>query len=45
MTQHKITDAEYAAALAAGRIEVRYVADRDAIEIITTGNAGFPIPR
>jgi len=51
---HKITDAEYAAALAAGRLEaeteiraqaVRYVPDRDAIEIVTTRNAGLLIPR
>jgi hypothetical protein len=42
------------AALAAGQAEaeteiraqaVRYVADRDAIEIVTTRNAGFLIPR
>jgi hypothetical protein len=54
MTQHQITDAEYAAALAAGQAEVetevraqavRYVPDRDAIEILTTRNAGFLIPR
>ena len=54
MTQHQITDAEYAAALAAGQSEaeveiraqaVRYVPDRDAIEIVTTRNAGFLIPR
>ena len=54
MTQHQITDADYAAALAAGRAEteteiraqaVRYVPDRDAIEIVTTLNAGFLIPR
>jgi hypothetical protein len=54
MTQHQITDAEYASALAAGRAEaegevraqaVRYVPDRDAIEIVTTRNAGFLIPR
>ena len=54
MTQHQITDAEYAAALAAGRAEaeaeiraqgVRYVPERDATEIVTTGNAGFLIPR
>ncbi|HZU89784.1 MAG TPA: DUF2442 domain-containing protein [Stellaceae bacterium] len=54
MTQHQITDAEYAAALAAGRVEaeaeiraqaVRYVPERDAIEIVTNGNAGFLIPR
>ncbi|HJU16344.1 MAG TPA: DUF2442 domain-containing protein [Stellaceae bacterium] len=54
MTQHQITDAEYAAALAAGRVEaeaeiraqaVRYVPERDAVEIVTTRNAGFVIPR
>ncbi len=54
MTQHQITDAEYAAALAAGQAEgeteiraqaVRYVPDRDAIEIVTARNAGFLIPR
>jgi hypothetical protein len=49
-----ISDAEYAAALAAGRIEaeteiraqaVRFVPERDAIEIVTSRNAGFLIPR
>ena len=54
MSRHPITDAEYAAAIAAGRAEaeteiraqaVRYVPGRDAIEIVTTGNAGFLIPR
>ena len=54
MSRHQITDAEYAAALAAGRAEmeteirvqtVRYVLDRDAIEVVTTRNAGFLIPR
>lgn len=54
MNKHQVTDAEYAAALAAGRSEaemeiqaqaVRYVPDRDAIEILTTRNAGFLIPR
>jgi len=54
MNQHQITDAEYAAALAAGQAEaeteiraqaVRYVPDRDAIEIVTNRNAGFLIPR
>ena len=54
MTQHQITDAEYAAAFAAGQTEaeteiraqaVRYVPERDAIEIVTTRNAGFLIPR
>lgn len=54
MTSHTITDAEFAAALAAGRVDaeteiraqaVRYVADRDAIEIVTTRHAGFLVPR
>jgi hypothetical protein len=54
MTQHQITDAEYAAALAAGQTEaetevraqaVRYVPERDVVEIVTTRNAGFLIPR
>ncbi len=54
MSQHHITDAEYAAALAAGRADVeteiraravRYEPERDAIEIMTTRNAGFVIPR
>ena len=54
MTQHQIIDAEFAAALAAGQAEaetevraqaVRYVPDRDAIEIVTNRNAGFLIPR
>jgi hypothetical protein len=54
MSQHQITDAEYAAALDVGQAEaetevraqaVRYVPDRDAIEIVTTRNAGFLIPR
>jgi hypothetical protein len=54
MTQHQITDAEYAAALAAGQTAaetevraqaVRYVPERDAVEIVTTRNAGFLIPR
>ena len=54
MNQHQIADAEYAAALAAGQAEVeteiraqavRYVPERDAIEIVTTRNAGFLIPR
>jgi len=49
-----VTDAEFAAALAAGPVEVeteiraqavRYVADRDAIEVVTTRHAGFLIPR
>jgi hypothetical protein len=54
MTSPRITDAEYAAALAAGHVDaemeiraqsVRYVADRDAIEIVTNRHAGFLIPR
>lgn len=54
MNQPRITDAVYAAALAAGRAQaeteiraesVRYVPDRDAIEIVTTRNAGFLVPR
>jgi Protein of unknown function (DUF2442) len=54
MNQHQVTDAEFAVALAAGRLEgegefralaVRYVPDRDALEIITNPNAGFLIPR
>jgi hypothetical protein len=54
MKANQITDAEFAAALAAGRIEsesevraqaIRYVPDRDAIEIVTNRNAGVLIPR
>jgi hypothetical protein len=54
MTKHSITDAGYARALESGRDEaetevraqsVRYVADRDALEIVTSRNAGFLIPR
>jgi hypothetical protein len=52
MTSHPITDVAYSEALAAGRVEaeirahsVRYVADRDSIEIVTTRRAGFLIPR
>lgn len=54
MTAHNVTDAKFAAALAAGRIDaeteirvqaVRYVAELDAIEVVTTRNAGFLIPR
>jgi Protein of unknown function (DUF2442) len=54
MAQHQVADAEYADALAAGRLEgegefraraVRYIPNRDAIEIVTTWNAGFLIPR
>jgi Protein of unknown function (DUF2442) len=54
MSKHQITDGQYAQALASGRAEaeaefraqaVRYVPERDAIEIITTRNAGFLLPR
>jgi hypothetical protein len=54
MSTQQISDAEYATALAAGRTEaetefraqaVRYVPERDAIEIVTNRNAGFLIPR
>jgi hypothetical protein len=54
MTQHHITDADYAAALIAGRAQpdteilaqaVRYIPDRDAIELVIKRNAGFLIPR
>jgi hypothetical protein len=50
MNPHQITDAEYAAAIATGRAQaeaeiraraVRYVPERDAIEIITDRDAGF----
>jgi hypothetical protein len=54
MNTQQISDAEYATALAAGRTgaeteiraqAVRYVPERDAIEIVTNRNAGFLIPR
>jgi len=54
MIKHSITDAEYAKALEGGREDtetalraqsVRYIADRDALEIVTSRNAGFLIPR
>ena len=54
MAQHEITETEYAVALAADQLEgegefrvqaVRYVPDRDVIEIVTTRNAGFLVPR
>lgn len=54
MTKHNITDAEYVRAIEGGREgaesefraqSVRYVADRDALEIVTSRNAGFLIPR
>jgi hypothetical protein len=53
VTNHRITDPEYETALAAGRAaaeteirarSVRYVEDRDSIEIVTTRHAGFLIP-
>lgn len=49
-----VSDMEYAEALAAGREEadsefraksVRYIADRDALELTTSKGAGFLIPR
>lgn len=54
MTEHQITDAEYATALSSGRAEaaselraqaVRYIPERDAIEIVTNQEGGFLIPR
>ena len=54
MSKHQITDAQYAQALAAGQAAaeaefraqaVRYVPEWDAIEIVTTRNTGFLIPR
>jgi hypothetical protein len=54
MSSHDITSAEYAAVLAAGQSEsesevrahaVRYVPERDAVEILTLRGAGFLIPR
>jgi len=54
MTKYGVTDEAFAAALAAGQAEasteirakgVRYVADRDAVEIVTERHAGFLIPR
>ena len=54
MTQHHVTDAEFAAAMTAGRTDdaeaeirvqaARYVADRDAIEVVMICHAGFLIP-
>jgi len=53
-SRHRIDNSDCAAALAAGQAEarakaraqaVRYVPDRDAIEIVTTRNAGFLIAR
>ena len=54
MSKHQVTDSQYAQALAAGQREaeaefraqaVRYVPEWDAIEIVTTRNTGFLIPR
>jgi hypothetical protein len=54
MTEHNITDIDYAMALEAGRLvaesefralSVSYLPDRDAIEVITVRNGGFVIPR
>jgi len=54
MINHSITDTEYVRAIESGQEEaetefraqsVRYVADRDALEIVTSRNAGFLIPR
>lgn len=54
MTSNRMTDADHEAALAAGLADaeteirarsVRYHAGRDAIEIVTTRDAGFLIPR
>ncbi len=54
MIMHSITDIEYVKAIQSGREgaesefraqSVRYVADRDALEIVTSRNAGFLIPR
>ena len=54
MNKHQITDAQYANALAIGQRAaetefraqaVRYVPEWDAIEIVTTRNTGFLIPR
>lgn len=54
MAKHQISDAEYTAALAKGRADsatelraraVRYIADRDVLELETTRDGGFLIPR
>lgn len=54
MTTHRITGTEYEAALASGRAaaeteirarSVRYITEQDTIEIVTTRQAGFLIPR
>ena len=53
MSSHEITSAEYAAALAAGQSEsesevrahaVRYVPERDAVEILTSPRRGILDP-
>jgi len=54
VTTHEISDQDIARAVEAGRQEaetefrarsVRYLADRDTVEIVTTRDAGFLIPR
>jgi hypothetical protein len=54
VTRHCITDAEYSQAVAAGEREaqeqfrassVRYLADCDAVEILTMRDGGFVVPR
>ena len=54
MTEHQISDSEYTVALSEGRADaekelraraVRYLADRDVLEIETTREGGFLIPR
>jgi hypothetical protein len=54
MTKHQISDAQYTEALSRGRAaaasqlrarSVRYLADRDVLEIETTRDGGFLIPR
>ncbi len=54
MTRNRITDAEYARAVEAGERDareqfrassVRYLADCDAIEILTMRDGGFVVPR
>lgn len=54
VTSHMVSDADFAAAFEAGRLEndseihaqsVRYLADRDVIEIVTSRQVGFLIPR
>ena len=54
MSKHQVTDSQYAQALSAGQAmaeaefraqAVRYVPQWDAIEIVSTRNTGFLIPR